>query len=230
MVKRDCGRWLEELSRAIPTVVVAVRDERGRDVLDARATIDGQSIPIDGKPVPLDPGRHEVRAVRSGASSVAQEIVVAEGDRDRTVTLTLATPAPPPPPPPSPSASSSPAATTERRRDVPIMQPAPAPVDRAEDRGVPAGVWALGGVGVVAMGAFTYFAIRGAGDRSTFGCDRGCVDADYTQVKHELLAADVSLGVGLATLGAAVVWWLVTREPPAKASGVARGFVSMAFE
>jgi hypothetical protein len=68
--------------------------------------------------------------------------------------------------------------------------------------------YVLGGIGVAGLGVGTYFGIRGAVDRSSFGCDRACAPDAYNTVNREFIAADIALGVGVAAVGAAVAWWL----------------------
>jgi len=185
MVQRDCSTWLEDVSRALPTVVLVVRDEKGRDRLDVTATADGAPVALDGHPVALDPGAHTVRVSTKGARSREQRFVLAEGEHDRSVVVVL------------------PSGAAEQ----------PADSARGEtSRSVPAASWVLGGAAVVSLGVFAYFAARGASDRATFGCDRGCASADYNQVNREFWAGDAALGIGLALVGAAAVVWLVSGE------------------
>jgi hypothetical protein len=185
MVQRDCSTWLEEVNRALPTVVLVVRDEKGRDRLDATATADGVPVALDGHPVALDPGPHTVLVRAQGARVQEQRFVLAEGEHDRSVVVVLARGAAEP----------------------------PAEGVRGEtSRSVPAASWVLGGAAVVSLGVFGYFAARGASDRATFGCDRGCGSADYNQVNREFWAGDAALGIGLALVGAAAVVWLVSGD------------------
>jgi hypothetical protein len=193
MVKRDCTQWLEEVTRALPSVILIARDDRGGDLLDVATTVDGQRVPLDGKPLPLDPGKHSMHFEHAGAPPRDQVVLLAEGEHARPVIATF------------PSVI-----------DVRV---------RAEgSRRVPAASWALGGVGGVAAGVFTYFAVRGTNDRVSLGCERGCSEANYSRVDGEFTAADVALGISVASLGTAVVVWLVThRQPPVQAQGTRGG-------
>jgi hypothetical protein len=185
MVQRDCSTWLEEVNRALPTVVLVVRDEKGRDRLDVTALADGAPVALDGHPVALDPGPHTVLVRTQGARTKEERFVLAEGEHDRSVVVVL----------PSSAAEQPPESA------------------RGEtSRSVPAASWVLGGAAVVSLGVFGYFAARGASDRSTFGCDRGCGSADYNQVNREFWAGDAALGIGLALAGAAAIVWLVSGE------------------
>src|SRR5215510_3782007 len=55
VVKAFCARWLTEIEQQIPSVVVRVTDSDGSDRTDAKATMDGRSMRLDGKPMSLDP-------------------------------------------------------------------------------------------------------------------------------------------------------------------------------
>jgi hypothetical protein len=68
--------------------------------------------------------------------------------------------------------------------------------------------YVLGGVGAVALGSFGYFALRG---RSTEECAPRCTNDEVDRLRGQYLAADVSLIVGLASLGAAA--YLFVTEP-----------------
>ncbi len=58
IVKQDCTGWLDEVDRAIPTVVLGARDARGQDLTDVHVAMDGTSLALrlDGKAIPVDPG------------------------------------------------------------------------------------------------------------------------------------------------------------------------------
>ncbi len=113
VVKDHCVTWLAEVDKAMPTLVVRVRDARGFDVSGARALVDGIEIlaSMTGRPVALDPGPHTLRVVASSGVSRDQAIVIAEGEKDRAIVMTIDAPlrpdgsrdgpAPVAPPPPA---------------------------------------------------------------------------------------------------------------------------------
>jgi hypothetical protein len=65
--RNDCLPWLAEVEAAVPTVVVGVRDENGRDLGGMRISIDGVDMPngANGIGVPVDPGPHTIRAAHA---------------------------------------------------------------------------------------------------------------------------------------------------------------------
>jgi hypothetical protein len=88
-VQKDCARWLEEVERELPSVVVQAPglDPDGARGLSVK--IDGREVPgaLGGAPIPLDPGRHELIAESPGRPSVSRVIVAQQGVQNRTVTL-----------------------------------------------------------------------------------------------------------------------------------------------
>jgi hypothetical protein len=82
----------------------------------------------------------------------------------------------------------------------------------------------FGGLGVVALGVFGYFGLRGMADadhlRST--CVPACQSSDVADVRTKLVVADVALGVGVVSL--AVATWFAVRAlvAPSRASSEVR--------
>src|SRR5687768_12517875 len=63
VIRDDCTKWLAELDKSMPTVVVSAREQDGGDVVDARLRIDGVAVSekLDGTPIAIDPGAHVFR-------------------------------------------------------------------------------------------------------------------------------------------------------------------------
>jgi hypothetical protein len=193
MIRRDCAEWLEQVNKALPSVVLVARDEAGHDLLGATATVDGGPVRIDGRTVLLDPGKHVVRVRTAAGEQHEEAIVLAEGEHDRAVVVVF--PSAVAPPAPQGPAPAEPQPASEGARRVPVAS------------------WVLGGLGVVALGLSGAFAIRGASDRTSLGCDRGCGNGQYDSVNREFIVADVALVAGVALLGAAAVVWLTQTHP-----------------
>jgi hypothetical protein len=192
----DCSRWLLEVDRATPSVVLAARDGEGRDLTDVRVHIDGQLVAtrLDGRAVALDPGERRIRFETAGGVEQTESVVVREGEKDRIVQVQLGGRV--------------------------------AGGARAGAGGVPAHVVVLGVVGLVAAGSFAALGMWGrAGALELEQCKYHCSSDDVDAVRARLLAADVALGVSVVSLGLAT-WMFVTREPstPAQASGARVGF------
>lgn len=85
---------------------------------------------------------------------------------------------------------------------------------------VPALAWVLGGVGAAALGSFAYFGLRG---RASEDCAPDCTRSEVDRMRSQYLAADISLGVAVASLGAATyVFFSERSRTPAEAPRAAR--------
>jgi hypothetical protein len=92
---------------------------------------------------------------------------------------------------------------------------------------VPIGAVVVGGMGVIALGLWAGFGIRGIDDRAhlqdTCAPQHDCKSADVDAVQTKLRIADGALGSGLALLGVATVLYFVNRAssaPPPPAVSV----------
>jgi len=200
VVRRDCGGWLDEVSRQVPSVVLGARDAQGHDVLDALASVDGAVVQrrLDGSPIELNPGPHVVRVEIAGSPPVTIDVVLRAGEKNRPLVATLA-PQPPAPGAPAPAAAVAP-------HPAPTLALSPSPEQPPpRHHGIPAGTWILGGVGVAALSVFGTFAVLGKTDadglRNT--CAPGCSPGAVSALRTKLVVADVALGVAVVSLAAA---------------------------
>ena len=182
VVKSDCAKWVGELDADIPTIVVRVT-RGGSDVADSRVLVDGEPREFVGKAVALDPGQHTIAVTAEGSKAVEQKVVLATGERNRIVTIDLAL---------ATTTTTSTATTAGTSTN-----------DRS--RSTPTWAWLAGGVGVLSLGGFTYFAVTGVREvaRLDRECAPFCRDADVDSARHRLLYADISLGVSIVALGIA---------------------------
>lgn len=197
IVREDCIKWLGEIAETTPTVIVSVRDDDGTDILDATITVDGKPLSNDllGRPFPVDPGRHKLRAQR-GELTKELEVLVAQGSKLRSIEIVLAEPHHEPPPkvePPPPTVLPPPKVTPP-----PVPKPAPPPF-LGPQRYASLGV---AGIGVVTLvsGAFV-----GAGYNSSIadlrdGCGRttSCSQSEVDALTGRRTAAYVLTGIGSA--------------------------------
>jgi len=91
LVSTDCTTWLAELDATLPTVVFAVSDDTGRDLLEARVIVNGRLIAnhVDGHALPLDPGVYKVRFEADGYAPDEQTLSVRDGEKSRLARGTL---------------------------------------------------------------------------------------------------------------------------------------------
>lgn len=90
-VRTDCAGWLADVEARIPSVVISVTDDAGRDVADASVTLDGSPLQgaLEGRAIPLDPGRRAFRFERAGSTPISVDVVLREGERRRKVDVRL---------------------------------------------------------------------------------------------------------------------------------------------
>jgi hypothetical protein len=188
----DCLKWLGEVESALPSIVVAVVDPDGRDIVDARATIDdaASSDLALGRAFDLDPGTHRVRASAPSQPSVEQTIIVREGEKRRPVRIVLGSPA-----------------------AKPVEGASPEP------KGHSAFTYALLGVGGLSLGAAAGFGIYGLSQKSILDACRPECDGDRVDTTNRaFLVSDVFLAVGIIAIGiGAYLFFTESSAPPAQA-------------
>lgn len=217
LLRRDCVVWQEEIGKAVPTVVVGVRDRRGRDVTDATIEVDGKAVPeaLAGTPLPVDPGQRHFRVLRGKQVLSEETLLIRQGEKDRLVTLEVVFSEVPAPP------EAVPAKATTR----------PVPAASLEDAnpGSTRRTWGYvaGSVGLLSLGATTYFGWKATSKWSeredhcgSGGCDAAAVDA--SDAAHRAArVADITLGIGL--VGVALGAYLVLSSDGDEAAAVRAG-------
>lgn len=202
-LRADCSQWLKDIEGRMPSVVVACQRADGGSVDDARVLLDGQPWKehLDGLATEADPGEHILRVERKGRLPTEVRVVVREGEKAQRLVVEL---------PGDPPAA---------------LQPTPAPALAPAEAGMPASFYVFAGLGAVALGGFTFFAVTGqAKEHELDACSPRCSDAAVDPVRARFIAADVFLGVSVLALGAAAyVFFSHTRSSsPARSSGQAR--------
>jgi hypothetical protein len=202
-VQSDCTQWLAELQREMPTVVVAVKDQHGVDAAGVKVIIDGDLVEAEheGSAIAVDPGRHTFRFELEGAPPLEREVVVRQGEKDRIVDVSFE----------SPGAQPGTPVAASPGPDVP--GPATAPVASKPGPLRPY-AYIAGGVGAAGLIGFTALALVGKGQQSDLensGCKPNCSQSEVDSVKTKYVIADVSLGLGLAGLGAGVVLFFLSQ-------------------
>ncbi len=84
----------------------------------------------------------------------------------------------------------------------------------------PSPAWLFVGLGAASLGGFAYFGLSARSERNDLkngcGTTRTCTDEEVDRVRENALVADVLLGVGLASLTTAGLWWVLSRDAPTK--------------
>ncbi len=189
IVRRDCTRWLADLTQLWPSVVLGAKDAKGNDKVDVTVSIDGTPLAssLDGKPVQVDPGQHTFRFEAQGSPAVERQVLVRAGDKSRQVVAQFGDV------PASGGDAAKPAS-------------APGPDAAAASPPIPTGVWVFGGLAIVAFGTEAYFGLTGLGDRSSLEsnpCARTstCSSDSVNSVRTKFTIADIALGVGIVSAG-----------------------------
>jgi hypothetical protein len=170
-IQPECTGWLAEAERATPSVVLAVHDATGKDLVDVTAHIDGKLFAgLTGAAVEIDPGPHVLRVEAPGRRPVEQTIVVREGEKSRLLSVELEEAA------------------------------APAGGTRAAPSRLPAYILGGVGViaaGTFAYFGVSGLVLRG----QLASCRGHCAESSVNQGNSDWAGADVSLGVSLVSLG-----------------------------
>jgi hypothetical protein len=183
LLRQDCASWLSEVEALIPSIVLAVRDDQGHDLVGVSITIDGKPVTsLDGRPIELEPGEHVLLFSRDRHSPSEQKIVVREGEKARAIVATL------------PSDAAAP----------PYHEMPP-----TADSAIPTGTWIFGAVAVAGLGSA--IALGAIGLPTWNRCHQGgCSSSDKTTVDDLWLGADI--GGATAIVGTALaVYFLLSR-------------------
>ena len=187
VIATECATWFDDVGARQPSVVVAVHDERGLDVVGATIRIDG-AVREDagkGRSVPLDPGPHTVETIVDG-KPLSHRFVIREREKDRSVVLE-------PPRARAPVAPSTPPPRFIEERPIPVVS------------------YVLGGVAVVLGATGTIFGVSAASDYANLErtCPGQCSDTDILGLRAKTVTADIAFSLGLAAAVGAVVVYVV---------------------
>jgi len=181
-----CTRQLSAVEEALPTVVMAARDEDGHDLVDVRVSIDGKPpVPMSARAISMDPGPHKFVFERGSADAgkaVDQQVILREGEKHREVVVTFALKA------------------------KTMAVPAPTPI--VTERPVPAAAWVSGAIGIAGFAVLATFGSIGVSDRSSEHCDTGCPQSQKSSVDSDFRVADIGIGVGAVGVALATVLFL----------------------
>ncbi|MBX3262350.1 MAG: hypothetical protein KF782_21905 [Labilithrix sp.] len=199
LVQHDCTEWMREVLAILPSVVPGAKDDKGRDLVDVRVSIDGTVVTesLDGKAIGVDPGVHTFRFEAAGAQAVEEQVVVRQGEKNRIVTVTFA--------PPAPAEAREPWGG-KRQKD-------------AGDGSPPVAAYVTGGVGVLALGAALFINLDASADARELRrtCAPDCAQSEVDDIESRYLIAGVTAGLGGAALIAAAVLYF-THDRGARAS------------
>lgn len=234
-VKVDCGQWLSELKREVPSVVFSAIDSAGNELTKVRVTLDGVvlSESLDGLAIDVDPGRHDVVFEYDG-KKVSKEIIVRQGEKNRVFRAEFVTNVDSDADGVNDDTDLCPDTPGALGEDgCPSKTPAaPATPPSSGSSALPAYVlWGVGGVGLATFGVFGILGEMAKTDAvdqcksASPPCDKATKDRLVDGVDQKNLIANIGLGVGVTGALAGTVLFLLsgpsdTQPETAEAKGV----------
>jgi hypothetical protein len=201
---QECSVRYSQLNSDIPSIVPLASDASGAPLLDVEVKVDGEpfATKLDGRALPIDPGLHEFAFSNAGGVFAKQSVMVVQGQRNRPIAASLQGAE-------KGARKVALAAGGEAAADAPA---ADAPlVARHEEQPLPLHrrlTYGLVGGGLAAMGSFGLLTYWGRKDNDKLTqCAPNCASASVDHIRKLYLAANISLGVGIAALGAA--YWVL---------------------
>jgi hypothetical protein len=186
-IRKDCVAWHGEVQAEVPTIVFTARSA-GRDLTEVRVSLGQRELAsrIDGQAIELDPGEYDLKFTAPGMQPLAQHVLISRGERNRLQRAELV--------PLSNVATAAGQAAT-----------LPPPSQRSW---VLPGVFA--GVAVLGLSSFAAFGAWGHSAESTLKttCSPNCSRDQISEVQTKYAVADISLAVGVASLGLATYFAL----------------------
>jgi hypothetical protein len=230
IVQQDCGGWLADVERSLPTVVVTAKDAAGADVVDVSVTADGQPLAtrLEGQAVPINPGNHSLQFRLADGTQLERQVLVREGEKNQPVRVVFAPSAKPSSRTPAPSPTPEVVAPAGAQATSPGTE-GPAPAHATKEEGAGSGPWkawgwALGGLGAAGLVAGTAFGVIAAGDKSTHCQGTVCDPGSVSGIKNAALAADIGLiGGGVFLAGGAALLLLAPKAAPESTMGLTMG-------
>ena len=91
VVQVDCARWLDEVEKSLPSVVLAARNTSGADLVDVKVRADGQPLvgKLDGQAVSINAGVHLFHFEGVDGTSLDEQVLVKEGEKNREIAVVL---------------------------------------------------------------------------------------------------------------------------------------------
>ena len=206
----SAAKLLSEVEKSLPSVVFVVKDGDGDgdELSDVSVFADGKKVTerLTGTAVALDPGPRVFRFERAGATPMEKSVVVREGEKLQRVEIAF------------PSTKPSPAKSgvdPGRHKD------AKPPKEDRGSAGIPAASYAFGGLALVALGGFTYFALSGRNKENDLrdSCAPNCKSGSSDDMYRDYIVADIALGVAAVSTGLAIYFLIDSSQASSSAAG-----------
>jgi hypothetical protein len=185
VLREDCAKWAGELGASIPSLVVEARGASGELLSDVRVQADGALFSEH-----LDGRSREVDPGRHRFHFEAAGFVPVERE---LVVLE----------------------GHETQRLSVTLELEPKPLRPRPRMPVPVASYALAGVGALGLASFAYFGLNGNHKKDQLSsCEPACPPSQRAPIQRDYLAADVSLGVSLVSLGVSAWLALASQRAP----------------
>jgi hypothetical protein len=234
--RRECSTRRAQLDADIPSLVPLVTDDAGEPRILVEVRIDGALVTsrLDGRALPVDPGKHELTFGTDAGVFATRHLMVVQGERNRAIHVVLhgteagglaparavvgaaARPAETPaalelrPLPQGEEAARAPAPREEpagEDGEAPEAATKTASPSPSAGPGLGAAPWLFGTLGLAGVGGFGLMTYWGRNDNAMLStCSPNCTNTSLRHVRDLYWAADASLGVGVVSL--AVSTWL----------------------
>jgi hypothetical protein len=197
-IKKDCAKWLSEVEALLPSVVFSAK-AGSEEVTDVKVALgdDVLATSLDGRAVDMDPGTHTFvfESPQYGKKEVT--LVVKEGQKAQAVEVQFVTKSD----------------TGQGTSGGGGSGTTPGTLTTEDAGGRKTIGYVMAGVGAVGLGGFAFFALSGKSDQNGLACadSKTCTDSDLDPIKKKYLYADISLGVGVVSLGVAT--YLLLSKP-----------------
>jgi hypothetical protein len=92
-VSAECGRRIQVINAALPTMIVTANDGRGNDITAVAVTLDGVPLTqkLDGLAIAVDPGSHTLHFESAGNPPIDKTVLIREGEKARQVSVSFGT-------------------------------------------------------------------------------------------------------------------------------------------
>jgi hypothetical protein len=187
-------RFAQQAEASLPSFVFLAKTVNS-DLTNVRVLVDGDVVAekLDGRAISVNPGVHLVRFEAKGYPVVERQLVATEGKQLRPITVQF-----------------------EEQREISTTASKPARAEPVAEEASSSHTasWILGGLGGACLGGFAYFGLTATSDynalKDTCGQTSSCTQDQVDGFESKAVVADVLLGVGLASLSAAAVVWVLS--------------------
>lgn len=201
--RRSCEAHALRLELDAPTIVPLAKTSSGEPIVDADVTMDGRLLTsnLNGRAIGVDPGLHEFVFTKNGKTMGSVRLVVAQGQRNRELWMIEA-----------PVHSAQQLAPVVMKRDMHVAAPRAAVAQiESDNHGTSVAPYLLGGTALLGGGAYALLSTWARNDnRELSRCTPNCPKESVQHIRSLYLAADISLGVGIAAAVGSVASFIMS--------------------